>query len=56
MIEVNIAGVSAENAMEVAKICAEHPECVGCPMKVSEIVLNGARIMCENYEGNSHYE
>ena len=34
-------GVNMANNQEFMKICSEHPECIGCPLRDKDVQLQG---------------
>lgn len=40
-------GVNMANSQEFMKICSEHLQCVGCPLKDKDVQLQGGLTRCE---------
>ena len=43
----NINGMNMSNSQEFMKICSEHYECIGCPLKDKDVQLQGGLTRCE---------
>lgn len=44
---ININGMNMASSQEFMKICSEHPECIGCPLKDKDVQLQGGLTRCE---------
>lgn len=49
-------GANMANSQEFMKICSEHLECVGCPLRDKDVQLQGGLTRCETgrRKGNSN--
>lgn len=44
----HMGGFQMPDTSEVLKICAEHPECVGCPLANEDKQIGNSVVRCEN--------
>ena len=51
---ININGINMANSQEFMKICSEHPECIGCPLRDKDVQLKGRLTRCDTGRAKGH--
>ena len=46
--------MNTTNNQEFAKLCSEHPECKGCPLKDKDIQMKGGLTRCITGRGKGN--